>query len=240
MFIHPSFIGTFEAPVRDIIDAGTPVFDIDTKLVEDLSTLDIVTFTEPDNVWMGEQVTEALCEAIDYEGGIVHTQGALTHTGAQGRAEGFHNVVDQYPDVEVLDETPANWSRKKTRSIWNDLLVKHGDRIDAGFFHNDDMALAGTNACRANGYDAGAEGIYIGGVDAMAPALKEMNKGKMYATVMNPASRDHGYALWAAWFMLEKGEPKESIPDYIPCDSWLITFDSPIESFIWENEHYLY
>lgn len=240
VFVHPGAVGAFRAPIKSLINSGTPVFDIDTKLVEDMSTLDVVTFTEPDNVWMGEQVTEALCKAIDYEGGIVQTQGPLTHTGAQGRAKGFRNVVEKYPDVEVLDESVGAWSRTKTRQIWNDLLTKYGNKIKAGFFHNDDMALAGQQACVSNGYKAGSEGILIGGVDAMAPALREMKKGRMYATVQNPTSRDHGYALWAAWYMLEKGESADSIPDHLICDSYPITADMPLDEFIWENSHHLY
>ena len=31
------------------------------------------------------------------------TQGALGHTGAQGRARGFESVVKKFPKIEVLD-----------------------------------------------------------------------------------------------------------------------------------------
>ncbi|MFW6139133.1 MAG: sugar ABC transporter substrate-binding protein [Spirochaetota bacterium] len=238
VFIHPSQIGAFTEPVKELINKGVVVVDIDTKLVPDLSTLDILTFTEPDNVWMGSAVTEYLCKKINYKGNIVHTQGALGHTGAQGRAKGFHQVISKYPDIKVIDETPCNWSAEKTRSVWSDLLVKY-NRIDAGFFHNDDMALAAYSALKAAGRE---DECVLGGVDGMAPSLRELKKGKIQATATNPACRVHGYGFWAAWYHLVNEVPSADIPKFLRCDGPMVNVDLPekvIDSFIWENEHYM-
>jgi len=238
VFIHPSAIGAFTEPVKELISKGVVVVDIDTLLVPDLSTLDILTFTEPDNIFMGSAVTEYLCKKINYRGNVVHTQGQLTHTGAQGRAKGFRSVVSKYPDIKVIDETPGEWSVDKTRQIWDDLLVKYR-RIDGGFFHNDDMALGAYAALQA--VDREKETVLCG-VDAMAPALRELKKGHITGTVFNPACRVHGYAFWAAWFHLVNKMPKTDIPSFLRCDGPVVTVDSKpeeIDSYIWCNEHYL-
>lgn len=238
VFIHPSAIGAFTEPVQELLNKGVVVVDIDTLLVPDMSTLDILTFTEPDNIFMGTAVTEYLCEKIGYRGNVVHTQGQLTHTGAQGRAKGFRQVVSKYPDIKVIDETPGEWSVDKTRQVWDDLLVKYG-RIDGGFFHNDDMALGAYAALQAVGRQ---DETVLCGVDAMAPALRELQKGKIQATVFNPACRVHGYAFWAAWFHLVNKVPKSQIPSFIRCDGPVVTVDmmeDEIASYIWCNEHYL-
>ena len=78
-------IGTLTAPVNKMIDAGIPVIDMDT-LIAPLDTINVHTFLAPDNEFMGASVTQALVNAINGEGTIVMTQGALGHTGAQGRA----------------------------------------------------------------------------------------------------------------------------------------------------------
>lgn len=238
VFIHPSAIGAFTEPVKELISKGVVVVDIDTLLVPDLSTLDILTFTEPDNIFMGSAVTEYLCKKINYRGNVVHTQGQLTHTGAQGRAKGFRSVVSKYPDIKVIDETPGEWSVDKTRQIWDDLLVKY-KRIDGGFFHNDDMALGAYAALQAVGRE---KETVLCGVDAMAPALRELKKGHLTGTVFNPACRVHGYAFWAAWFHLVNKMPKTDIPSFLRCDGPVVTVDSKpeeIDSYIWCNEHYL-
>lgn len=234
VFIHPSAIGAFTEPVKELIANKVAVYDIDTKLVEDLNTLDIASFTEPDNEFMGSVVTEALCKKIGFKGNIVHTQGRLTHTGAQGRTRGFQKTVKKYPDVKVIDETPGDWDGAKVQQIWRDLLVKY-DKIDAGFFDNDDMALAAGAAIRA----AGREGkVVLGGVDSTAPALEEMKKGHLEYSVFNPASRVHGFALWAAYYQFVK---KEKPPKFIRCDGPFTTHDNltDVESYIWLSKHFL-
>ena len=133
-------IGTLTDPVKKMIDAGIPVMDMDT-LIAPLDQIDVHSFLAPDNEFMGAAVTQALVDAIGGKGTITMTQGALGHTGAQGRAKGFHSVVDKYPDLKVLDEQPADWDVTKVARIWETLLTKH-PKIDAAFFHNDDMALA--------------------------------------------------------------------------------------------------
>jgi ribose transport system substrate-binding protein len=244
VFIHPNAIGAFTEPCKAIIAKGVPLVDIDTRLTEKIGDLNILTFTEPDNEFMGASVTEELCRAINYEGGIVETQGMLTHTGAQGRHRGFMKTIKKYPKIKILDQTPANWDQNKVREIWDNLLVKYGKSIKAGFFHNDDMGLAAESSCKANGFQAGAKGIFLGGVDAVAPALEEFKKGRLYATVANPPSRDHGFGLWAAYWLIVRNEKRANIPKYISCDGPLYSRSDPliwekVESGIWLSNHYL-
>ena len=164
-------IGTLTAPVNKMIDAGIPVIDMDT-LIAPLDTINVLTFLAPDNVFMGSAVTQALVNAINGEGTITMTQGALGHTGAQGRAKGFHEVVAKFPKIQVLDEQPADWDVTKVARIWETLLTKY-PKIDAAFFHNDDMALAAYKVMQAKGRTE----TKIGGVDAMPPAIKAVQDG---------------------------------------------------------------
>ena len=242
--IQPNAIGAFTDPAKQIIAAGVPLLDIDTRLTEKLGDLGILCFTEPDNEYMGAAVTEEVCAAMGFEGGIVETQGMLTHTGAQGRHRGFMKTVKKYPKIKVLDQTPANWDRNLVRETWENLLVKYGKEIKGGVFHNDDMALAAQSACQANGLEAGAKGIFLAGVDATKPALAEFQKGRLYATVANPPSRDHGFALWAAYYHIVRGEKADQIPTYISCDGPLYSRGDPlieekVNSGMWLSDHFL-
>ena len=159
-------IGTLTAPVNKMIDAGTPVIDMDT-LIAPLDTINVHSFLAPDNEFMGASVTQALVDAIDGEGTMIMTQGALGHTGAQGRARGFQSVVKKYPKIEVLDTQPADWDVTKVARIWETLLTKY-PKISAAYFHNDDMALAAYNVMKAHNRTE----IKIGGCDAMPPGAR--------------------------------------------------------------------
>ncbi len=81
-------IGTLTQPVKKMIDAGIPVMDMDT-LIAPLDTIDVHAYLAPDNIFMGASVTQALMQAIGGKGKVIMTQGALGHTGAQGRAKGL-------------------------------------------------------------------------------------------------------------------------------------------------------
>src|SRR5271167_3995379 len=166
-------IGTLTAPVNKLIDAGTPVIDMDT-LIAPLDSINVHSFLAPDNEFMGASVTQALVDAIDGEGTMIMTQGALGHTGAQGRARGFQSVVKKYPKIEVLDTQPADWDVTKVARIWETLLTKY-PTISAAYFHNDDMALAAYNVMKAHNRTE----IKLGGCDAMPPALAAVSDGRM-------------------------------------------------------------
>ena len=132
-----------------MIEAGIPVIDMDT-LIAPLDQIDVLTFLAPDNEFMGAAVTQALVDAIGGQGTIIMTQGALGHTGAQGRAKGFQSVIDKFPGVEVLATDSADWDVAKTAQLWEGYLNTF-PKIDAAFFHNDDMALAAANVMKAHG-----------------------------------------------------------------------------------------
>jgi ribose transport system substrate-binding protein len=125
--IQPFSIDTLTAPVEKMIKAGVPVIDMDT-LIAPLGTIDVLSFLAPDNEFMGASVTHVLMDAIGGEGIVVMTQGASGHTGAQGRACGFWNVVKKYPEIEVVDTTAADWDVAKVARLWEMLLAKYPDR----------------------------------------------------------------------------------------------------------------
>ncbi len=226
-------IGTLTAPVKKMIEAGTPVMDMDT-LIAPLDTIDVHTFLAPDNEFMGASVTQALVNKLGGKGKIVMTQGALGHTGAQGRAKGFKSVIEKFPEMEVLDEQPADWDVTKVARIWETLLTKH-PQIDAAFFHNDDMALAAHKVMQAKG----REGILIGGVDAMPPAIAAVSDGRMFATVRNPSCRIHGGAIIAGVAAVVHGtKTGEGIPKHIITDGPVVTKENA-PGMAWMEEQFL-
>jgi len=236
--IHPAAVNAYIEPVRELIKRGIPVIDMDTRLADDLDGLGVVSFLEPDNVWMGEQVTTAVIEAArraaqsdSFE--IVHTQGVLTHTGAQGRAQGFRNVIERYPGVKVVDETPGEWDVGKTTRIWEDLLERHPN-IRAAFFHNDEMALA---ALRVITKARKQKQISVGGVDGLVDACAAVARGDMVVTVINPTGRIHSGALWIGYFLATQGE-RANVPKFIRIDGGVVRRDTAA-GYIWQGDHLL-
>ena len=226
-------IGTLTAPVQKMIDAGIPVIDMDT-LIAPLDSINVHTFLAPDNEFMGSSMTQALVTAMGGKGTMVMTQGALGHTGAQGRAAGFESVVKQYPDIEVLDTQPADWDVSKVARIWETLLTKY-PVINGAFFHNDDMALAAYEVMKRQNRTE----TLIGGVDAMPPAIEAVLAGRMLGTVRNPSCRIHGGAIVAGVAAVNGGEKTgEGIPKHIITDGPVVSKANG-EGMLWMQKHYL-
>jgi ribose transport system substrate-binding protein len=227
-------IGTLTAPVNRMIDAGVPVIDMDT-LIAPLASLNVHSFVAPDNEFMGAAVTQSLVDAINGEGTIIMTQGALGHTGAQGRARGFDSVVKKYPKIQVLDTQPGDWDVTKVTRIWETLLTKY-PKISAAYFHNDDMALAAHNVMKSHN----RTDIIIGGCDAMPPALAAVSDGRMHATVRNPSCRIHGGAIVAGVAAVMGGEKTGDggIPKNIVMDGAVVT-KANAPGMMWMEEHFL-
>lgn len=230
--VHPSAVNAYTDPIRNLIAKGIPVIDLDTRLSDDLNGLGVTTFLEPDNVWMGEVVTNAIITAVgslNFE--IVHTQGMLTHTGAQGRAQGFHNIISRYPSIKVVDESACDWNVDKVSVLWDRLLAEHPN-IKAGFLHNDDMAMA---AMRSVSKANRSGQIVLGGVDGMQDACVAVENGDLAATVINPTGRIHGGAAWIGYFLATNG-PREDIPRFIRIDGGVINAANAA-GYIWLGDH---
>jgi len=226
-------IGTLRDPVMRMIEAGTPVIAMDT-LIAPPGTIPIHTFIAPDNVMMGSVVTQQIMDAIKGEGTIIMTQGALGHSGAQGRAKGFKEVLAKYPKVQLLNEEPADWDVTKVARIWESLLTQY-PKISAAFFHNDDMALAAANVMKSKN----RSGIVIAGVDAMAPAVNAVLDGRLLATVRNPANRIHGWSVAAGVAAVVGGEKAgKDIPAFILADGPVITKETA-PGHLWLQKNFL-
>ena len=231
--IQPVEIDTLAPAVNRLIAAGIPIIDMDT-LIAPLDQIDVHTFLAPDNEFMGAAVTKALVDAIGGEGTIIMTQGALGHTGAQGRARGFRSVIAQHTGVDVLATDAADWDPAKVVELWEGYLDTFSD-ISAAFFHNDDMALAALEVMESRGRTE----IVVGGVDAMPPAIQAVLDGRMHATVRNSSCRIHGGATVAGVeAALAKKKTPASPPKQIVIDGPIVT-PANAPGLLWMQEHFL-
>ncbi len=227
-------IKTLEEPVKRLIDRGIPVIDYDTRIVPEGEEIGLWTFMTPDHEKLAEEATEIIVQKMGGKGKIIHTQGALAHSGAQLRAKGFHNVVSKYPEVEVIDEQPADWDINKAGRIWDDLLVKYKE-IDGAFCHNDDMAMAAVQAIKRSGED---RKIYFGSVDAQDQGINGVLNGDLVCSAMNAAGRIHWTALMVGYFACALGQQHSEVPPFILIDNPVVTLENAA-SFQYLMKNYL-
>jgi ribose transport system substrate-binding protein len=230
--VQPVSIGTLVEPITTLIKAGKPVIDIDTLIapLKQQQEMGVLTFMSCDNIILAEGVCNALADKIGRKGSVAHIGGDPGHSGAQGRGKGFHNVFDPLVAsgaVKIVEDQPANWLADKAAALTQTFLTKYPDLV-AIFYDNDDMAVPGLKAVQ----DAGREKtVFIGGLDAMPPAIQLVAQGKLTATARNSANRVHSWSViagaWAATVGLDKA--RAGFPAWIYVDGPIITVPDPVD-----------
>ena len=150
----------------------------------------------------GQQIGDALAEAIGGEGGIIALQGILDTGAAKDRFAGLEESLAANSGMKLLDQQTANFSRAEALEVTKTLLTKHGDDVKGIWAANDDMALGALEALKA----AGKEGeVAVVGIDAVPDALTAIADGTMTATVSSDGPWQGGIGL-AIGYCVATGE----------------------------------
>lgn len=193
--------------------AGVPVFLIDREInVRGIATAQIVS-----NNFQGAALgAEAFVQAMGETGAYVELVGKESDTNAAIRSRGFHEVIDQYPDLKMIGRQSANWSQAEAFAKTQSILQAHPDvkGIIAG---NDTMAMGAVAALES----AGRGDVVVVGFDGSNDARDAILAGKLKATVLQPAFRQAQYAVELADRFLKTG--KTGQPEKQLMDCFLVT-----------------
>jgi len=149
----------------------------------------------------------------------VMLKGEPGHQDAELRTEfSIKAVTDAGIKVEKLAEDTGLWDRVRGQEKMAAFLAAHGDKIEAVFGNNDDMALGAIEALKAAGYFSDGKFMPVVGVDATAPAIQALEDKTLLGTVLNDAV-NQGVATFNLSYILAKGEtPTEENSGYVISD----------------------
>jgi len=185
------------------VDAGIPLVYVNRKPA---NLPEGTAYVGSDSIDAGIMQMEYIAEKLGGKGNIVIMNGNLSQEAAQMRTEGVKQVAAKFPDITITKEQSGNWSRDEGLALMENWLST-GDQIDAVASNNDEMAIGAIAAIDA----AGKLGeIIVGGVDASADALAEMEAGRLDITVFQNAV-GQGEGGIATAVALARGEPVEQV-----------------------------
>ena len=168
------------AAVQAAADASIPSFLVDREITQDgVAVAQIVS-----NNYQGATIlAEYFAELMDEEGTYIELTGRDTDTNAQVRSQGYHDVLDEIPEMEMVAQETANWSQDEGFQVTEALLQANPDvkGIIAG---NDTMALGAQAAVMA----AGLDDIIVVGFDGSDDAIISINAGELKATSLQPVA----------------------------------------------------
>ena len=192
------------ANVRKAKVAGVPVFCIDREInAIDAATSQILSDNHGGCVALGQHFVEAL----DGKGSYVEILGYLGDNNAHNRSKGFHEVVDNYPELKMVAQQAADFDRAKALEVMETLLQKHGEGLAAVFCGNDAMAMGAYQAIAA----AGRDDVKVFGFDGADEAVKLIAEKKIAATGMQfPKTMARQAAEYAdAWIRGKRDFPQK-------------------------------
>lgn len=185
------------AAVQKAKDAGIPSFLIDREInATGVAVAQIVS-----NNYQGATLgAEAFVEAMSEAGNYVELVGKESDTNAGIRSSGYHDVIDQYPELVMVAQQSANWSQTEAFTKMESILQANPD-IKGVIAGNDTMAMGALAALEA----AGRTDVIVVGFDGSNDVRDAIVAGKVTATVLQPAYRQAQWAVELADKYLKEG-----------------------------------
>ena len=214
---HPATGTFFElnaiAAVQKAKDAGIPVFLVDREITQEgIAVAQIVSNNYQGATLAGEYFVEQMGEAGKY----VELTGKDSDTNAQVRSQGYHDVIDEYPDMEMVAQQTANWSQTEGFDVMETILQANPD-IKGVIAGNDTMALGAQAALIA----AGRDDVIVVGFDGSDDAIASIVAGELDATALQPVAEMANQAVIQADAYIKNG--KSDLPEKQSIDMVLLT-----------------
>lgn len=184
--------------IKEVYESGKPILLFDRSINGDYYT----AFQGADNADIGRNSAKIAANLTGNRANILEIRGLRGSTPAEGRHQGFAEVVDSMPGMTIVGEAFGNWNEDKAAVVVDSLLKAHPE-TNLIYAHNDRMAIAASDVAKR----MGRNDIKVIGIDA-APeiGIKAVDEGKIDASFLYPTE---GYQLIQTAFNILKGEPYE-------------------------------
>jgi erythritol transport system substrate-binding protein len=204
------------AAVQKAKDAGIPSFLIDREITQEgVAVSQIVSNNYQGAVLVAEEFARVLGE----KGKYIELTGRDTDTNAHVRSDGYHEVLDALPDMEMVASQTANWSQTEAYDVVESLLQANPD-IDGIICGNDTMALGAQAALDA----AGLGDVVVVGFDGSNDVNDSIMAGKIDAGALQPVAELATQAVVQADAYLKTGSTGK--PEKQSIDMVLLTIEN--------------
>jgi erythritol transport system substrate-binding protein len=200
------------AAITKAKDAGIPSFLIDREInATGVAAVQIVS-----NNYQGATLgAQAFVKDMGEKGNYVELTGKASDTNAGIRSKGYHDVLDQYPDLKMVAQQSADWDQNEAFSKMETILQAHPE-VNGVIAGNDTMAMGAIAALAA----ANRKDVVVTGFDGSNDLRDAIIAGTAKATVLQPAAKEAEYAVQLADTYIKSG--KTGVDEKISMDCVLI------------------
>ncbi len=186
--------------------ADIPVFCMDREVNDaDAPTSQILSDSYSGCVSLGTYFVQQM----NKKGKYAELLGLVGDNNTWSRSRGFHSVVDDYPELEMVSQQSADFDRNKAMEVLESILQAHPD-IEGVFCGNDAMALGAYQALLASGLE---DSVQVFGFDGADEVVTMIHEGKIKATGMQfPIVMAETAARFADQYIRGKRDFPKKIP----------------------------
>jgi len=197
------------AAIQRAKDAKIPTFLIDREINKTGVAVAQIVSNNAQGAGLGGQ---EFAKLMDGKGKYAELTGKPTDTNAGVRSQGYHGVLDQYPDLKMVAQQTANWDQAEALQKTQTILQAHPD-IKGIIAGNDTMALGAYAAVQASKN----KDIIVVGFDGSPDVVSSILKNGIKATVLQPASKIAEMAVDQADQYIKTGKAGQSEKQSIDC-----------------------
>lgn len=162
--------------VEALNEAGIPVVTVDRRI----SGAPTLAHVGADNVEGGRIAGRFIAHLLKGKGKVIELTGTPGSSPAIDRGTGFNEIIDQYPNIEVIARQTGQFTRAEGMSVMENIIQAHPE-FDAVFAHNDDMIVGALEAIKASGIES--DDVITVGFDAIKDGLRAVKRGELDATI---------------------------------------------------------
>jgi erythritol transport system substrate-binding protein len=196
------------AAIQRAKDAKIPTFLVDREINKTGVAVAQIVSNNAQGAGLGG--TE-FAKLMGSKGEYAELTGKATDTNAGVRSQGYHGVLDQYPDLKMVAQQSANWDQAEALSKTQTILQAH-PTIKGIIAGNDTMALGAYAAVQA-----AKKNIIVVGFDGSPDVVSSILKDGIKATVLQPASKISEMAVDQADAYIKNGKADQPEKQSVDC-----------------------
>jgi inositol transport system substrate-binding protein len=196
IILNPCEVEASSPAVEKALAAGIPVINVNSE-----TRAAPTAFVGSRDEESGRIAMKYITQRLSGNGNILMMHGFMGQAAQIKRAQGAQQVLAATPGLKLLAEQTAEWDRAKALTLMENWIQSYGDRINAVFAHNDEMAMGALVALEQARRKSK---VVVVGVDAIADALEAVRNGRLDATVFQDAKGQGGTAVETAVKIVRK------------------------------------
>nr|WP_296067842.1 D-ribose ABC transporter substrate-binding protein [uncultured Actinoplanes sp.] len=196
------------AAIQRAKDAKIPTFLVDREINKTGVAVAQIVSNNAQGAGLGGQ---EFAKLMGNKGEYAELTGKPTDTNAGVRSQGYHGVLDQFPDLKMVAQQSANWDQAEALSKTQTILQAHPN-IKGIIAGNDTMALGAYAAVQA-----AKKNVLVVGFDGSPDVVASILKNGIKATVLQPASKISEMAVDQADAYIKNGKTDQPEKQSVDC-----------------------